>query len=394
MSNRWQILALLFAVRVTMAFQFQAVAALSPFVMESYAIGLADIGLLIGLYLSPGIVIALPGGEIGRRFGDKRAVAFGMLLMLAGGVLVALVPAWEAQIAGRIVGGIGGVILNVLMSKMVTDWFRDGGLATAMGIFVNSWPVGIAAALLVLPIIAAGAGLAAAMAVTAILVALGLAALVAFYRSPPDAVAAASSPASSGLRGKVLAGVIVAGSIWGLYNAALGMIFGFGPAMLVERDWAAPAASFATSIVLWIVAVSVPLGGFLADRLGRRDLVLVAGLVAFSVLIWLAPATNSMVAMFAALGFVGGIAAGPIMSLPADILAPADRARGMGIFFSVYYLAIFVAPLAGGALAEALGDAGAAFRFGAGMLAACLPLFWLFRALARRDVGQASAVPS
>jgi len=32
---------------VAMAFQFQAVAALSPFFMEAYKIGIADIGLLI-----------------------------------------------------------------------------------------------------------------------------------------------------------------------------------------------------------------------------------------------------------------------------------------------------------------------------------------------------------
>jgi hypothetical protein len=69
MSNRWYVLALLFGVRVAMAFQFQAVAALSPFMMSEFKVGIADIGLLIGLYLSPGILLALPGGAIGRRFG-------------------------------------------------------------------------------------------------------------------------------------------------------------------------------------------------------------------------------------------------------------------------------------------------------------------------------------
>lgn len=100
-----------------MAFQYQAVASLSPFVMQEFNVGLADIGLLIGLYLSPGILIAFPGAAIGRRFGDKETVSLGMLLMLAGGLLVALVPTWEAQITGRLIAGVGGVVLNVLMSK-------------------------------------------------------------------------------------------------------------------------------------------------------------------------------------------------------------------------------------------------------------------------------------
>ncbi|MEK9662565.1 MAG: MFS transporter [Alphaproteobacteria bacterium] len=398
MSNRWKILALLFGVRVAMAFQFQAVAALSPFMMESYGIGLADIGLLIGLYLSPGIVFALPGGEIGRWFGDKRAVAFGMVLMLAGGVLVALFPDREAQIAGRVVAGIGGVILNVLMSKMVTDWFRDRDLATAMGIFVNSWPVGIAAALLVLPVVAERAGLSMALVLVVILVAAGLAALVALYRVPhghePHGRDAPAAVPASPPGGGVLAGIVVAGAIWGLYNSGLAMVFGFGPAMLVERGWDAPTASFATSIALWIVSLSVPLGGYIADRTGRRDMVLVAGLVGFGGLLWLAPETDAVVTMFVALGLVGGIAAGPIMSLPADILAPSVRARGMGGFFTVYYLSIFVAPAAAGLLAEKAGDAGAAFVLGSAMLFACLPLLWLFRAGARRLASQPSSVPS
>ena len=69
-----------------MAFQFQAEAALSPFLIDRHGIGPADIGLFIGLFLSSGILFALPGAAIGQRFGDERTVAFGLMLMLAGGL--------------------------------------------------------------------------------------------------------------------------------------------------------------------------------------------------------------------------------------------------------------------------------------------------------------------
>ena len=52
MANRWSILALLFAVRTTMAFQFQSVAALAPLIQRDFGVNLADIGLAIGLYLA------------------------------------------------------------------------------------------------------------------------------------------------------------------------------------------------------------------------------------------------------------------------------------------------------------------------------------------------------
>ncbi len=73
-ARRWRILALLFVIRTIMAIQFQMVAALSPMIEQTFAVGLADVGLLIGLYFAPGILMAVPGGAVGRHFGDKRVV--------------------------------------------------------------------------------------------------------------------------------------------------------------------------------------------------------------------------------------------------------------------------------------------------------------------------------
>jgi len=87
--NRWGILAVLFAVRATMAFQFQSVAAVAPLLSSEYGVGLADVGVLIGLYFAPGVALALPGGAIGQRFGDKTTVVAALLLMLAGSVAMA-----------------------------------------------------------------------------------------------------------------------------------------------------------------------------------------------------------------------------------------------------------------------------------------------------------------
>lgn len=382
MSSRWQVLALLFGVRVSMAFQFQAVATLSPLVMRNFNTDIADIGLLIGLYLSPGIVLALPGGKISKRFGDKATVLFGLILMICGGVLMALSPDWNLQIAGRLVAGIGGVILNVVISKMVTDWFTGKEIATAMGIFVNSWPVGIALALVVLPPIADSGGLMTALLFVAGFALAGLILLAALYRSPAI-TDDTSTQVQQGLEGAALAAVVLAGLIWGLYNAALGMIFGFGPAMLAERGWSGSAASSATSIALWVVAISVPLGGLIADRTGRRNLVLVAGLLLFAAALVVAAHTEAVFWMFVILGVVGGISAGPIMSLPSVVLRPETRAVGMGIFFTMFYIATVLAPLIGGHLASIAGSVSITFNFGAAMLIACCGALWLFENLAR-----------
>jgi MFS family permease len=71
---------------------------------------LADIAILIGLYFAPGVALALPGGAIGQRFGDKRTVLGALLLMLTGGLATAWSNSRTVQIAGRLVAGAGGVI--------------------------------------------------------------------------------------------------------------------------------------------------------------------------------------------------------------------------------------------------------------------------------------------
>ena len=59
------------------------------------------------------------------------------------------------------------------------------------------------------------------------------------------------------------------------------------------------------------------------------------------------------------------------MSLPARVLQPATRAIGMGLFYTMYYAAMMLGPVFGGACAKWFGSAAAAFDFGAAVLLAC-----------------------
>ena len=116
MNNRWGILAVLFVVRATMAFQFQSVAAVAPLLGTTFGVSIADIGVLIGLYFAPGIILALPGGAIGQKFGDKQTALGALLLMLSGSLAMALAASWDVQVIGRLVAGAGGVILSVQLT--------------------------------------------------------------------------------------------------------------------------------------------------------------------------------------------------------------------------------------------------------------------------------------
>jgi MFS family permease len=377
LRNRWGVLAVLFAVRLTMAFQFQSVAAIAPLLGREFSASLADIGILIGLYFTPGVALALPGGAVGQRFGDKPTALGALLVMLVGNLAMALGDGWSWQIAGRLVAGAGGVLLNVQLTKMVADWFDGKEIATAMAILVNSWPAGIALALLTLPQIGTSSGVGAVdLVVTALI------GVAASYRPPATDAAAATLAAATRLDAKALLAVGIAGVMWGLFNVGFAMIFSFGPSMLAEHGWSIAEAGSAISIVLWVAVVSVPLGGFVADRINRPQAVLVLGCLLFALLMVALPRTSAVIPVVIAIGLISGQPAGPLLSLPARVLQPATRGIGMGVFYTLYYGAMMLGPAIAGAAAKWTGSAGAALDFGAAVLVACPLLLFGFNQIA------------
>jgi MFS family permease len=389
LATRWRILLLLFLVRTTMAVQFQMVATLSPAIEETFAVSLADVGVLIGLYFAPGIFIAAPGGALGRTFGEKRCVLAGLALMILGGALMVISEAWSAQLTGRFVSGIGGVVLNVLLTKMVADWFAGREISFAMAVFVNSWPVGIAIALVGLPFVAVAGGLAFAMGLVTAIVAAGFAGLLLFYRAPADELRLASSPTGK-VRGVVLWALLSAGAIWGLYNAALAIVFSFGPQLFVSRGMTLTDAGSLTSLILWCLAIVGTVAGYLADRSGRRLQFIALGNLGFGFCVYLASLTGNSVLIVLAMGIFSGVAVGAMVSLPSLVLAPEARAFGMGIFFTVYYVCIAAGPMIAGGLSEWAGLA-AAFQLAAILLFVTVVLLPLFHWLSKRTYAQSLA---
>ena len=373
---------MLFLARTAMAFQFQAVAALSPVLTERFAIGLAEVGLLIGLYLAPGVLVAIPGSTIAARFGEKRIVVLSLFVMLAGNLLTLLAPSYEVMIFARVLSGAGGVVVNIVMTKLLVDWFAGREISTALAIFVNSWPVGIALALVILPFAAASGGLTAATLATTGIIVIGLIAFGVFYR-PPEGLD--TGPARVRVVALPYAPLVAAGLVWALYNAALAMVFSFGPAVLTERGWSVAEAGSLVSLYMFVLALALPLGGFLADKTGRRDLIIVLSLASFLVAM---PFADVMPAGLLTIAFCVSAAAfaiggGPIMSLPSAVLPPEARTFGMGVFFTLYYLVMMIAPRVGGGVADAAGDPVIAFRIGAVFCLGAIVCLLVFRRSAK-----------
>ncbi|WP_372618615.1 MFS transporter [Falsiroseomonas sp.] len=388
MEERWRALLILAGARTSMGFQFQAPASVSPGLMADLGLGYGELGTLIGLYFLPGVLIALPGGALGRRFGDARVVAAGLGLMALGGGLTAMAPDAAVLAAGRLVSGIGAVLLNVLMAKMVTDWFagqRD--LTLAMAVFVNSFPVGVGLAMLTLAPLAALAGWAAGLAASA---GFALAALVLlrvlYHRHPNDGAGAAPGPGGLWrLSAREALLVSLAGIMWGIFNGAFGVMFGFAPTLLSRAEVAPALAGLLVAAATWLVVVSAHGGGVLAQRGGRDGRLMLAGTIGWACcLVLLAAAPGLEAVALLAAGLLMGLPIGVVMSLPARVLRPENRAIGMGLFYVWLYVGHGGVPPLAGWLGDLTGSLAAPLLLAAALVAAMLPLFLLFRRIVPR----------
>jgi MFS family permease len=383
-GERWWVLGILFLARTAMGFQFQAVAALSSFVIADFGIDYAQLGWLIGLYLLPGIVIAFPSGLLGQYFGDKRIAVLGMTLMAIGGLLTATGD-YSTVLAGRLISGAGAVLLNVLLAKMATDWFSGREIGTALGLLVGSWPVGIGVALISLPWLAVNATVALAFASTGAIAALLLVLIAGFYHVPPTAVS--PSPSEPGERPRLslpeFGLVSLAGSIWMLFNVGYILVVSFGPALLMSKGQSQQDSGFVISWVSWTVLVTIPLGGILIDRFGRATTLMIVSLAAFAAGTALMLTMPSLPLMIL-LGAAAGLPAGAMMVLPGEVLRPHTRAPGMGVFFSWYYAGVAVLTPIAGILRDASDAPGAPLLFAAALELLAIAVLVLLRQLQRR----------
>ena len=391
---RWLMLAVIFLTRTSMGFQFQSIAALTPFVVPAFELSYAQVGLLMGLFMLPGVVIALPGGLLGQRFGSLRVVIAGLGLMIVGGMIVSYSGGLHSAALGRSVGGVGGVLVNIMLARMVAGWFRERELQTAMGLMLSAWPFGMALALVILGPLAAATSWRIAEYVTVAAAGLALALIALAYKEAPAEPGAPADGASAelakfhlGVSGRVWALAVSAGIGWALLNASVIVVASFAPSFLMSRGASVGEAGGITGLALWISIISVPLGGLVADRLKKPRLLIVVGCVATALTIACAARAPWPALWLVASGILLGVPPGIMMALLPRAVRPEHLATALGVFYALFYLGMAVSQTIAGALRDITGDPAMPLLFASGLMLATIAAVAVFWRIEGRATG-------
>ena len=374
----WMILSALALGRIAYGYQFQTVATLATDLVPRFGLSYAGLGSLIGSYNLLGMFVALPLGLLGRRFGDRVVLGTGLALMVAGACLSAVGDTPAVITAGRVVAGAGGVAMIVLQSKVIADWFTGPWFMVGISVSVCAFPIGMGLAALVLPAVLDGFGVRAALLTDAVPAAMALVLFLASYREPAHREAVPRRFSLPSRRECLL--LVVAGGVWTVYTAGYSGFLSYLPSSLAGRGYGLAVTALVMTIATWGSVAGTLAGGGLAARFGGL-LVFLTGTVSLSGGMAGSALSGWPVAWALLLGVVGSIQPGVIMAVGTLSARAENRAVGMGLFYTMYYLGGTFAPGLCGVAADYAGRPEGALLAAAGIAALAVPLFLLHRGL-------------
>ena len=376
-------LLILFLVRLAMGYQFQSIASVSNHLIDEFGFTYTQIGTLIGFFLLPGIIVAMPSGLLTRAVTDKNLLMIGAALMVAGSSIMAFGATPGAIYWGRLSTGVGGTIFNVILTKMVTDWFYEKEIITALSVMLTAWPVGMAIGLLTQGLIADLYGWPWAMHASSALAVAALLLTATLYKDAARAGADNGAPLRFTLPARQFAHMSIIGLIWTLYNVFFIIVVSFSPGILIDAGYTPGAARAVTSLFLWVTLISLPFGGRVLEAVGHVTpsmivTLLISCAVALAIADGMAPE-----AMFIALGIFAGIPGGALLALTAQGVQAQNRGTGLGIFYTYYYIGMAACPPLAGWARDITGNPSAPLLLGIVLIVMAVVLIGALRLLQR-----------
>jgi len=337
-----------------------------PAFLARFGVGVGQVGAVVSAHFLGSFVTIAASGMLLARFGYRRLMLSGALLLALGAAGVALSPLWSLTLAAALLGGLGFGLLDVATNLLFARWYgaRSTGalnlLNAAFGLGAVAGPVLVG---LLAPRVAPAFLLAALLAVLSAVFAL---------RAPMPEPLAVPAGVLRAARGPMVGFML----LYFLYVASEVGVASWEPTYLAPLLGDARAAFFTG--LYW---AALTLGRFVAAAVSDR--VRPADMVFGAVLLALGAAWTATVGVLAPLAFaLVGFAFAPVFPTALAWLQEVFPQRAEQIAPLVIAVAnlgpVLTAPVIGWAVALA-GTANVPLALGSLVLALCVVVAALWR---------------
>ncbi|MGE0310352.1 MAG: CynX/NimT family MFS transporter [Lautropia sp.] len=252
-----------------------------PRLAEAFEMSLLQAGLAISMLQATSMSVGILGGMLADRFGQRRVMVTGLVLLACGGLLGAMADRAGLLLASRALESVG-FMATVLPGPALLSRLVDASrMRAVMGLWAAYMPTGMTLALLATPWVIAVVGWQG-LWVGVSLVALALSVLI--VRTVPPDVAGSSSPGWASLVGRTAKtrGPWLLALSFGTYAGQWMGVFGFLPTVYDSAGIAPGLAGLLTALGVAVNVIGNTGAGFAMHRgVAARTLLVVTSSTMF-----------------------------------------------------------------------------------------------------------------
>ncbi|MDH6595167.1 DHA1 family inner membrane transport protein [Variovorax sp. TBS-050B] len=359
-STHWPGVGLVVAAGVVASLQVGKVAIAVPLLRTDFGLDLSMVGWLMAIFSLLGVLGAVPVGAWVARAGDRRLLLAGLLAIAIGSALGAAAHGVALLLAGRLIEGLGFVLITIAGPSVLQRLVAPAGQDLAFAIWSCFMPTGIAIALFSGALLEGWRGFWLLNAALAVILAVLLRAGVPRAADGGAAVSLGGMCRDAATTLRAGGPALIAGAFV-VYSLQFFALFSFLPVLLIERLGVGTAAAGALSALACCVNVAGNLAAGMLLKRGAARWLLAASASAFMGLAALgiflpvfgAPATFVLCLVFSGAG--GLLPATLIGSSPLTAPSPRLAPMAMGLLMLGSNLGQMAGPVLVGSAVDAHG---------------------------------------
>ena len=349
--RRWLVLLASVVSFFAIGATFFVVPPLIPELVARFGLSNFRIGLLMGAISVPAVLLAVPIGLAVDRWPSRRVGGLSLGVMLLGSLTFAVAPSFGLLFAGRLIFGVGALVMNLLLARLLTLAFSGRELALAMGVFMATYPAAMITVYSLHPLLLDSVGWRNELLLLAALVLAAIPLFLAAVGRTDDLGSTAPTPSATSLT--VTPSLAVLAVVWLLFFAVHASVLTFAP------TWAGgdTGALLTVTLVMWVAMIGSPLVGTVIDRTARPTLWLAAGLVVQAACLGtMAVGRLGPTPAMLGVGLAAALVPTAVYALPGRLVA-ADRVGfAFGFITSFSNIGTLAGPAASGRLLDVAGN--------------------------------------
>lgn len=310
-----------------------------PAITDDFGVAAATVSTwVVTGYLVAVTAFQLPAGAVASRFGYARTFDIGRAMFMLGTAAAVFAPVLPLVVVGRFVMAAGGALMVPTAMALIRLTVPAERRPSAFGVMGSAMGTAAAIGPAVGGLVIGQFGWRAVFLVNLPLV------FLSWWLQPAGLGAAQTTPGAARRfdLGFLRSPVYLAGAgVIGLQNLAMYAILYQLPFLYAAS---VPDGESRLGLVMiamtGTMATTAPIGGRLAERLGVRGVVVVAGVAGAAGILWLSRMTGSLSDVAAGLFFVGlglGLAAGPSQAAAMSAVDHRDSAMAASCLVIMRY---------------------------------------------------------